>query len=318
MNEKTMNEVKTTAETATAQPEFDAMEKAIVERTALENRLRETVKNDGYALATDPATGKQYACYKAGETMAVISVADMANKGFRPRAVYIPAEIDPNGVLLEPAIATACRAKYDRAIMVAKNRLSRCKKIEDLPAILKTLCELHYVSRDGADRNTYSAADVAIMTENGDVDTYAEKIRRVIAYYIDGSVNTGFDFKEFAETISAAGLSTKERTDKLKKLSDWLENGYKVESRIKPVNAVVRTQDVKFLESTFTKGLSRKNKRVERTFQNDEFIAKTMALYMVDLFQKNGADEKRFAKLIEKTAKKSVNADKKADEKPAK
>ena len=301
---------------------IDEIEASRVAEAALERRLAAKARKDGYTLMTDEKTGEQYACYRVGETLEFVAIADIANKKFNLRYVYIPAEIDPDGVLLPAATVKAIQAYYNTTIETKKSALARSKDIVRVREIMEQLAVLHYQSRNGADRNAYKAA-FRIEDAAGNTDTYAERIASVVAYYLYGGVDIGFDFTEFAADLSAPGLSNTKRLEILKRLCGWLKGGYTVESRIKPVNAVVRTADAVDLYKSFYRGLARKNGIALKTAQNDKFIQEQCALFMVDLFQKNGADEKRFARLVgereaaKKAAFKAPAANPEAKKKPA-
>lgn len=270
---------------------------ATVEYDALDKRLRKLVNSNGYKLVTD-ANGKMYACYRFGTLFRFFDVGDIENKKFHPRQVNIPKSIDPNGVLLQPAIATACKSRYDNAITRTKDSIARCRDIDRISKLLDKLILLYYGYTNGADRAVYAAGSIAIRTKAGDVDVYAEKIRRVFAYYIDESVNMGFDFKELAEELSQVGLSNTTRNKILKRLSSWLGSGYTLESSIRPVNAVVRADGIQLFKSL-------SYKQSEKT---NELIEKNLALYAIDLCQRGGADEKRYNRLLKKAAEMAEQA----------
>ena len=316
-----MNKEQSTMEKINAQAKAAETEQAVqaeqARENALYNRLNVLAPNDGYTLVFDEQSGEKYACYRVGETLTFKAESKIAQKAYNPRPVYIPKEIDPEGILIDAARSWACKCKYDERVRRLKNSISHAQDMERLLEFMDDACETFYKFLDGIDAPLYAAAAIGIDGKDGKPDEYAEKLRRVVALYLESSVKIGFDFPEMVEKFSAAGTSKNERTELLEKLCGWLKSGWTANSRLVCAAAKVGRGDVEFFASTLTKGLTRKASRIEKTYQNETFITNTLSLYCIDLFQKNGADEKRYEKALAKAAaaEKAAKAEKREQEK---
>lgn len=256
--------------------------------------------------------GKEYGAQRVDGEKGLASV-----KPYHAKKVYIPSEIDVNGILTERAGQIATRAYYAARIETAKKALSSTDATRRAMAA-DMLAGLYYMITDGAAKTAYNAQPL---------DAYAEKIATVIAggvcdyvahtvetYTADGEkvvaaeITAGeraFDVSALAAALTSPAQSAKDCESLCAKFARWIGNGWTVNSVIPALKVGVKPADVDKLRKAMFAGLRATGGVMQWTMAAQKTAFVQIARFGTLLVAENGAD---YARMIKAAGKADAEA----------